>query len=229
MFTDLPRIKAVVFDLDGLMLNTEDVFDLAGNELMLRRGLQMTDVIRHRMLGRRPDEAFQALKDLSGITDDIEDLKQETRELFASIAEDYLKIMPGLLPLLAEIEQRKLPKAVATSSPRDYMTHLLNRFGLLHRFDITLAAEDVTEGKPHPEIYLTAAGLLDVVPENTLVLEDSETGMRAAAAAGTFVIAVPNRHTQHGDFSKASRVVSSLADTSIVARLDANGAAGAVD
>ncbi|MCP4782002.1 MAG: HAD family phosphatase [Fuerstiella sp.] len=229
MFTDFPPIRAVVFDLDGLMLNTEDVFDLAGNELMLRRGLRMTDAIRHRMLGRRPDEAFQALKDLSGITDDIEDLKQETRELFEAIAEDHLKIMPGLLSLLADIEDRKLPKAVATSSPRDYMTHLLNRFGLLQRFDITLAAEDVTEGKPHPEIYLAATGLLDVMPENTLVLEDSETGMRAAAAAGTFVFAVPNRHTQHGDFSQASRVVSSLADTSIVARLDANAASAAVD
>jgi HAD superfamily hydrolase (TIGR01509 family) len=229
MFIGFPPIEAVVFDLDGLMLNTEDVFELAGNELMSRRGLQMTDVIRHRMLGRRPDEAFQALKDLSGITDDIEDLKQETRQLFAAIAEDHLKVMPGLLSLLADIEQRNLPKAVATSSPRDYMAYLLDKFQLLHRFDVTLTAEDVTEGKPHPEIYLTAAGLLDVAPENTLVLEDSETGMRAAAAAGTFVFAVPNRHTRHGDFSRASRVVSSLADESIVARLDASGESSSVE
>ncbi len=229
MFTDFPPIHAVVFDLDGLMLNTEDVFDLAGKELLSRRGLQMTDEIHRRMLGRRPDEAFQAMKDLSGITDDIDDLKQETRALFAAIAEDHLKIMPGLLSLLDEIERRALPKAVATSSPRDYMTHLLDRFHLLHRFDITLAAEDVTEGKPHPEIYLTAAVLLEVVPENTLVLEDSETGMSAAAAAGTFVFAVPNRHTRHGDFSRASRVVSSLADASIIARLDAPGSSSAVD
>ncbi len=221
MFSESPPIKAVVFDLDGLMLNTEDVFELAGSELMFRRGLQMTDTIRHRMLGRRPDEAFQALKDLSGITDKIEDLKQETRELFAAIAEDRLTVMPGLLSLLTEIEQRQIPKAVATSSPRDYMAYLLDKFRLLNRFDVTLTAEDVTEGKPHPEIYLKAVGMLDVAPENTMVLEDSETGMLAAAAAGTFVFAVPNRHTCHGDFSRASRVVSSLADASILARLDA--------
>ena len=229
MFTGFPPIHAVVFDLDGLMLNTEDVFDLAGKELLSRRGLQMTDEIHRRMLGRRPDEAFQALKDLSGITDEIDDLKQETRELFSAIAQDHLKIMPGLLSLLDEIEERELPKAVATSSPRDYMIHLLDKFSLLHRFDVTLTAEDVTEGKPHPEIYLTAASLLNVVPENTLVLEDSETGMRAAAAAGAFVFAVPNRHTRHGDFSKASRVVPSLADTSIVARLDTPRSSSAVD
>ncbi|MCP4170796.1 MAG: HAD family phosphatase [Fuerstiella sp.] len=229
MFSDFPPIEAVVFDLDGLMLNTEDVFDLAGNELMSRRGMQMTDDIRHRMLGRRPDEAFQALKDLSGITDDIADLKQETRDLFAEIAENHLHVMPGLLSLLAEVERRKIPKAVATSSPRDYMSHLLEKFQLLHRFQVTLAAEDVTEGKPHPEIYLAATGLLDVSPENTMVLEDSETGMRAAAAAGTFVFAVPNRHTRHGDFSRASRVVSSLADASILARLDGRDHPSAVD
>jgi beta-phosphoglucomutase-like phosphatase (HAD superfamily) len=75
---DLPlEIKAVVFDLDGLMLNTEDVFDLAGKAMLARRGLTMTDQIHHSMLGRRPDEAFQALKDLTGIKDSIEHLKDD--------------------------------------------------------------------------------------------------------------------------------------------------------
>lgn len=208
----LPEIQAVVFDLDGLMLNTEDIFDLAGRELLARRDLQMTDEIHHSMLGRRPDEAFQAMKDLTGIGDSIDALKLEVRELFSVIAEDHLAMMPGLLELLDIIEERNLPKAVATSSPRDYMNDLLGRFDLLHRFSITLTAEDVTHGKPHPEIYLNAVSQLNVSACNVLVLEDSEAGTTAAAGAGTFAVSVPNQHTMAGNFSMASMIAGSLKD-----------------
>ena len=207
-----PKIRAVVFDLDGLMLNTEDVFDLAGKQLLERRGLEMTDSIRHSMLGRRPVDAFNALKSLTGMTDQIEDLMHETKELFETIAENSLATMPGLHDVLTLIEARELPRAVATSSPRSYMTNLLERFELLHRFHFTLTAEDVTHGKPHPEIYLMAARMLDVLPTEMLVLEDSETGTRAAAAAGAYVVSVPNRHTAVGDFSMSCLKIDSLLD-----------------
>lgn len=207
-----PRIRAVVFDLDGLILNTEDIFDLAGRQLLERRGLEMTEQIHHSMLGRRPAEAFEILKSLTGISDPIPDLMVEARDLFAAIAEHHLDTMPGLHDLLLLLEERALPKAVATSSPRSYMRELLSRFDLLHRFAFSLTAEDVTHGKPHPEIYRTAAQRLQVEPQEMLVLEDSETGTRAAAAAGAFAVSVPNRHTAVGDFSMSSLVVSSLQD-----------------
>ena len=206
----LPQISAVVFDLDGLMLNTEDVFDISGRQLLQRRGMEMTDEIHHSMLGRRPHEAFQALKDLTGLADSIEDLMEETKQIFADVAEDRLEVMPGLLSLLDLIDGIGLPKAVATSSPRDYMENMLGRFDLLCRFPVTLTAEDVTHGKPHPEIYLTAAERLEVSAENMLVLEDSETGTRAAAASGAVTISVPNRHTISGDFTMAWRRVTAL-------------------
>ena len=209
---DLPEIRAVVFDLDGLMLNTEDVFNIAGRQLLERRGLEMTDHIRHSMLGRRPVDAFNALKSLTGMQDRIEDLMHETKELFEAIAENSLATMPGLHRVLELIESRELPRAVATSSPRSYMTHLLQRFELLHRFHFTLTAEDVTHGKPHPEIYLMAARMLNVLPGEMLVLEDSETGTRAAAAAGAYVVSVPNRHTAVGDFSMSRLKIDSLLD-----------------
>lgn len=206
-----PTIKAVVFDLDGLMLNTEDVFDLAGKELLARRGLKMTPEIHHSMLGRRPIEAFQAMKDLTGITETIDSLLHETQQLFAQFAENHLAVMPGLLDLLDHVECVQLPKAVATSSPRQYLTDLLGRFDLLDRFPVSLTAEDVRHGKPHPEIYETVAGLLSVDVQQMLVLEDSEAGTRSAASAGAFVVSIPNQHTLVGDFSMASMRVDSLA------------------
>lgn len=211
-----PQIKAVVFDMDGLMLNTEDIFDISGRQLLERRGMQMTKEIHHSMLGRRPDEAFQALKDLTGITDSIDDLQQETKQLFADVAKHHLNTMPGLFELLDRIEALGIPKAVATSSPRAYLQDMLNQFELLPRFQFALTAEDVTHGKPHPEIYQQAMQQLNIQPAETLVLEDSETGTKAAAAAGAFAVSVPNQHTAAGDFSMASLVVTSLLDIKLL-------------
>lgn len=214
-----PAIRAVVFDFDGLMLNTEDAFEVAGQQLLTRRGLVMTDTIRRSMLGRRPVDAFVALKTHTGITDAIEDLMKETEILFDEAARDLLRLMPGLPEVLAEVDRRNLPRAVATSSPREYLHNLLTRFDLIHRFPVTLTAEDVTHGKPHPEIYLAAADRLNVAPQEMLVLEDSETGTRAAAAAGARVVSVPNVHTRDGDFSVSHLVVESLHDPRLHALL----------
>lgn len=214
------KVEAVVFDLDGLMLNTEDVFHLSGCEMLARRGLEMTEEIHRSMLGRRPNEAFQAMKDLTGIVDSIDELKTETRMLFSEIAATSLELMPGLTDLLKLIESLQLPRAVATSSPRDYVLDLLGRFDLLKHFPLMLTAEDVRMGKPDPEIYLTAAEQLGVAPERMLVLEDSETGTRAAAAAGAITVSVPNRHTANGDFSMATKRVSSLADPVLLRLFD---------
>lgn len=212
-------IRAVVFDLDGTMLNTEDIFEHAGQELMSRRGLEMTDAIRHSMLGRRPAEAFTALKSLTGLPDAIEDLMAETKQIFQVLAEDSLATMPGLFEFLSLTDARRLPRAVATSSPRAYMHWLLQKLDLLSHFQFALTAEDVTHGKPHPEIYLKAAERLGVAPSEMLVLEDSETGTRAAASAGAVVVSVPNRHTSYGDFSMSHLTVDSLLDERLHALL----------
>lgn len=211
--------RAVVFDLDGLMLNTEDIFDMAGRRLLERRCREMTAELHHAMLGRRPDEALTVMKQYTGIADALPDLKREVYDLFAEISEHHMDVMPGLTELLEDLNQRQAARAVATSSPRDYLNHVLGRFDLLKHFPVTLTAEDVTYGKPHPEIYLTAAGRLGVSPQQMLVLEDSETGTRSAAAAGAFVVSVPNRHTCDGDFSMASLVVESLADARLLSLL----------
>ena len=100
--------------------------------------------------------------------------------------------MPGLLDLLGMIEQRKLPKAVCTSSERAYLEKMLARFKLTSRFQATLTAEDVAHGKPHPEPYRTGARLLGAAPEDCVAIEDSPTGVRSAVSAGVPTIAVPH-------------------------------------
>jgi pseudouridine 5'-phosphatase len=205
-------IKAVVFDLDGLMFNTEEVFHEAGVELMRRRGQEMTDELFTLLMGRRAEEGYPLLVERAGLSDDPLELWAESRDIFLDMLEGQLAPMPGLFELLDHIEHSGLPKGVATSSDRDYLHGILRQFEIHDRFHMTLTAEDVTQGKPHPEIYIKAAERLSVQPREMLVLEDSQAGTKAAAEAGAYIISVPHRYSAHQDFSPARHVASSLTD-----------------
>jgi HAD superfamily hydrolase (TIGR01509 family) len=207
-----PAIKAVVFDLDGLMFNTEDIFNEVGRQVLARRGKEMTRDLLQQMMGRRAPEALQLMIDFHELADSVPGLIDETRTLFTELAVDRLAPMPGLYALLELIETRGLVKGVATSSGRRYLEEILNRFALLERFHLTLSAEDVTHGKPHPEIYLTAAERLGVAPGEMLVLEDSHAGTTAGVSANAIVVSVPNDHSRYQDFSHASYVAARLDD-----------------
>lgn len=209
----VPQIRAVCFDLDGLMFNTEHVFYESADVLLNRRGLAMSRGAMDAMLGRRPLESFQGLIDYLKLQGEgPAELLAESRVIFHQLLETKLKPMPGLFELLDLIEAEGLPKGVATSSPRDYLENVFHRFDLMPRFPVTLTAESVTLGKPNPEIYLKAAEQLGVRPEEMLVLEDTQTGTRAGAAAGAFVVSVPHEHTADHDFSLAGYIASGLDD-----------------
>ena len=209
-------IRAVVFDLDGLMVNTEEVFHMTGHELLRRRGKVATQALFNQMMGRRAREAFGAMIEMMELTDTVDDLQVESGSIFDGYLVTHLRTMPGLLELLDHIEASQLPKGVATSSDREYMQRMLGHFDLLHRFPVRLTAEDVTHGKPNPEIYLKAAQRMGVQPHEMLVLEDSHNGTKAAAAAGAHIISVPHEHSSHHDFSVAKHVATSLIDPVIL-------------
>ena len=212
----LPVIRAVCFDLDGLMFNTEDVFYVSADVLLQRRGMRMSRGAMDAMLGRRPIESLTAFRDYMGLNEEPADLLAESRVIFHELLKEHLKPMPGLFDLLNLIEAQGLPKGVATSSPRDYLENILGRFDLIPRFPLRLTAESVTHGKPNPEIYLKAAEQLGVRPEQMLVLEDSETGTRAAAAAGAYIVSVPHEHTAGHDFSQSKYIATGLNDPFIL-------------
>lgn len=206
------RPRAVVFDLDGLMFNTEELYQFVGGEVLRRRGREFTPELLDAMMGRPGSVALQIMIDWHGLTDTVEQLALESDGVFAEILHERLELMPGLVDLLAALERAKIPKAIATSSGRKFVTDVLSRFDLEPRFQFVLTAEDVANGKPHPEIYLKASQRFGLKPADLLVLEDSENGCRAAAAAGTFAVAVPAGHSRRHDFSCASLEIDTLAD-----------------
>ena len=211
-----PEIRAVAFDMDGLMFNTEDLYDQVGETLLSRRGHAFTLQLKLKMMGLPGPKAFEVLRSELGLNDPVETLQAESDEIFKVILPAQIATMKGLNGLLDLLESRKIPKAVATSSHRKFATAALGCFDLQRRFEFVLTAEDVTHGKPDPEIYLTTAKRLQVEPHQMLVLEDSLTGSRAAAAAGAFTIAVPTAHTRGLDFGHVDHVAESLEDSLIL-------------
>ena len=183
--------RAVVFDLDGLMFNTEDLYQEVGTEILRRRGHAFTQELLDRMMGRPGKVALQCMIDMHQLEATVEMLQAETDELFPDILRARLAPMPGLVELLAALESRLIPKGIATSSRRGFVVRVLDQFQWQPRFNPILTSEDITDGKPHPEIYLKAAARLGIAPSEMLVLEDSHNGCKAAVAAGAIAVAVP--------------------------------------
>lgn len=219
---DASPLRAVVFDLDGLMFNTEELYPIVGSELLQRRGHTITRALLDDMMGRPGRDALQLMIDHHTLSDTVEQLSAESDEIFVDLLNTRLALMPGLNELLSALESYRIPKAIATSSGRGFVTDVLGRFDLEPRFEFILTAEDVTHGKPNPEIYLTAAQRFGFSPPEVMVLEDSQNGCRAAVAAGTFAVAVPGLYSQEHDFTGARFVANSLADPRVYEALRIN-------
>jgi len=212
MKVPVSALRAVVFDMDGLMFNTEDVYYEVGTELMRRRGRQYTRELSDAVMGRPPQVCFETMVRWHALEERWEALAAESEEIYIGLLDGRLAPMPGLVELLDALEAAGIPKAICTSSTRRLLTATLARFALEPRFLFTLTAEDITHGKPHPEIYVEAARRFGLQAHEMLGLEDSQTGCRAAAAAGARLVAVPGEHSRGQDFSTAFLVVESLAD-----------------
>jgi HAD superfamily hydrolase (TIGR01509 family) len=208
----MPRPRAVVFDLDGLMFNTEELYQEVGAELLRRRGYEFTQELLEQMMGRPSHIALQLMIDTHTLKATVQELLAETDEIFPEILRTRLAPMPGLVELLDTLERHSIPKGIATSSRRSFVERVLGKFDYQLRFSPILTSEDITEGKPHPEIYLKAADRLKIMADQMLVLEDSANGCRAAVSAGAITIAVPGPHSRKHDFTGAKLIADTLRD-----------------
>ena len=208
-------LRAVAFDLDGLMFNTEQIYTHVLKELLRRREKEFTHDLVNQMMGRPAPAAFGVLSSYHNLDESLEELMAESDVIFIGLLDAQLAPMPGLIELLAALEQANISKAMATSSRRAFTQRILAKFGFEPRFKFLITGDDVTDGKPHPEIYLKAAEKLGVLPAEMLVLEDSQNGCRAAVAAGAFAVAVPGEHSRSHDFTGAAFVAEGLSDRRI--------------
>jgi HAD superfamily hydrolase (TIGR01509 family) len=201
---------AVIFDMDGLMVDTEPLSRRAWEETLQAYGQRLDDGTYGRMIGLRADESAQLVLDNFALPVSREALMARKAAAFAAIRAAGVPVMPGLHALLDALAARGLPWAVATSTVRRQAEAVLAQIGLAGAYQALAGGDEVAAGKPAPDLYLLAAQRLGVAPAHCLALEDSAPGCQAAVAAGMHVVAVPNGDTKTADFSLAHAVFPSL-------------------
>jgi HAD superfamily hydrolase (TIGR01509 family) len=202
-------LEAVVFDNDGLLLDTEDAWTRAEEALFVNHGLVFTPEHKRDLLGSSPQVAAAKLEVMLGQPGRGFDLARELGDLAYEQMGAAVEPRPGALELIAALRAAAIPMAVASNSTRRLLGRCFETAGVDPAdFATILTADAVTEPKPAPEIYLTACAALGIEPERTLVLEDSPTGVAAGVAAGCYTVAVPS--LEGVDLSAAAMVVPSL-------------------
>ena len=219
--SQIPRSHptTVVFDLDGLIFNTEEIFLEATNQLLAPLGKKQTPDVVAQIMGQPSDVSTQILKDYHSLTDSVSEIRAQLDRHFDLVLDSILDFMPGFEELLQRLIQGNIPRAICTSSSAGYATDLIDRVGYLDEFELIFGGDQIENGKPAPDAYLKVAELLKIEPTTMLVLEDSENGCLAAMAAGAFTVAVPAAHNMGQSYDNVDLIADTLADTRILTAL----------
>jgi HAD superfamily hydrolase (TIGR01509 family) len=206
-------IDGVVFDLDGVLLDSEQIWDSVREELVRERGGRWHERAQRDMMGMSSLEWSRYLHDELGVPDPPDEISAEVVRRLESRYRDRLPVLPGAREAVERLAAR-WPLALASSSNRELIDLALELMVVRHLFGATVSSEEVARGKPAPDVYLEAARRLGVDPARAAAIEDSQNGIRAAKAAGMRVIAVPNEHFPPADDSlaQADVVLDSLAE-----------------
>lgn len=209
-------MRAIVFDLDGVVVDTESSDFAAWDQSYREHGQTLPRDAWEAAIGSDGSrfDPLEHLRALVGAGFD-EAAMQRVRRASRDRLIAELAPLPGIVSLLDQAERAGLPTAVASSSEREWVESHLSRNGLLQRFRLLRCKEDVARVKPDPALYREAVAALDVAPDEAIAIEDSPNGVAAAVAAGLFCVAVPGPMTRGLDFSQAHLVLTSLAETSL--------------
>jgi HAD superfamily hydrolase (TIGR01509 family) len=206
------KIEAVIFDLDGLMIESEQFnFDVI-RRLLEKYGKQVDEAWFEPTIGMDNLETAEFMINATGLHLTPEAFIQEKHNLMIGVLPEVTKHNPGLMEVLGDLVDAQLKLGVASNSFKVYVRTALETLGVYGSFGCVLSADDVEHTKPAPDIYLLAAERLGVQPEKCLALEDSPLGMQAALAAGIACVAIPNPHLKGEDFGDATFVFPSLVE-----------------
>jgi len=199
-------IEAVVFDLDGVIVDSEHVWDAAREALARERGGRWHEDAQQDMMGMSSVEWSRYMHDVIGLADPPKEISAEVVRRLESTYREELPLVGGAAEAVARLAGR-WPLAVASSSNRPIIDLVLGLSGLHRFFQATVSSEEVPRGKPAPDVYLEAARRLGVDPERCAAVEDSRNGILSAGAAGMRVVAIPNKRFPPGEEALAAAEV----------------------
>ena len=186
-------IEAVVFDMDGVLIDSEQLWDEIREQLARERGGRWSERAQADMMGMSAPEWTRYMHDVVGLRESPEEIDAEVVGRLLARYEESLPLLPGAVEAVERLASRR-PLAIASSSNRVVIDAVLARAGIAQLFRATVSSEEVVRGKPAPDVYLEAARRLDADPEGCVAIEDSRNGIRSAHDAGMRVIAIPNPH-----------------------------------
>jgi HAD superfamily hydrolase (TIGR01509 family) len=206
-------IQAVVFDLDGILVDSEHVWDSAREEFARERGGRWHEGAQRDMMGMSSTEWSRYMHEVIGLPDPPEEISTEVVRRLERIYREHLPLIDGATEAVERLAAR-WPLAIASSSNRPIIDLVLELAGLARFFSVTVSSEEVPRGKPAPDVYLEAANRLGVDPADCTAIEDSHNGILSAKAAGMRVIAIPNpRYPPAPDaLSAADAVLASITE-----------------
>jgi HAD superfamily hydrolase (TIGR01509 family) len=185
-------IDAVVFDLDGLLIDSEQVWDAAREQLTRERGGRWHDQAQRDMMGMSSNEWSRYMHDELGLPEPPEEINDEVVRRMIELYRERLPLLTGAREAVARLAAR-WPLGLASSSNPPIIELVLELAGLKQDFRVTVSSEEVGRGKPAPDVYLEAAKRLGVPPDSCAAIEDSHNGIRSAHEAGMCVVAIPNQ------------------------------------
>jgi HAD superfamily hydrolase (TIGR01509 family) len=184
-------IEAVVFDLDGVLIQSEEVWDDVREQFVRERGGRYDAEIQRAMMGMSSPEWSRYLHEHAGVADEPDAINAEVVRRLLSAYRDRLPLIPGAPDAVRRLAAR-FPLGLASSSNRELIDFVLEAAGIAPLFAATVSSEEVAHGKPEPDVYLEAARRLGVAAERCTAVEDSHGGIRSAKNAGMRVVAIPN-------------------------------------
>jgi HAD superfamily hydrolase (TIGR01509 family) len=204
--------RAVVFDMDGVLADSEPTYLEAANVVLTPLGKRLSEEQALAFMGRSVRHSWRGIMDLLGLEGSVEDYVRQYDEELVSLLRRPRPTLPGVRELLAELDRRSLPRALVTSSWQGWVDALLGAIGLTGAFPVVVTEEQVENAKPAPEPFLKAAALLGVEPAACIAVEDTPSGIQAARAAGMYAVQVRAASTAFPPIEGADLVLDSLED-----------------
>ena len=202
-------MKALIFDMDGLMIDSERLYIDAQHEIAAKFDKKLKEETRLKMMGKKPLESIRLFTGELEIPLDAEEVLEMRNRLMRDKLKNDLEAMPGLFHIL-DTFYNKLKLAVCTGSQGEFLDIVVDKLGIRDRFAVLQDSDEMERGKPDPEIFLRACEKLELEPGQCVVLEDSLNGVLAGKRAGCHVIAVPSEYTKGEDFGIADYLAGDL-------------------